>query len=176
MRIRRTIKRMFLYIAEYIPVPFGKARMLLYRLSGLKMGRGVTIEYGVKIGGNFENVELKENAEIAQGVYLHAYDSIVIGRNTAIGPFSKIITNQNPRLEINKLNEFYKPFKKPVIIEDNVYIGTGAIILPGVTVHEMSVVAAGAVVTKDVPSFTVVAGVPARIVKNLVKKEIICNE
>ena len=170
MRISRTMKRMFLYIAEYIPVPFGKVRMLLYKLSGLKMGRGVTIEYGVQIGGSFENVELKENVEIAQGVYLHAYDSIVIGKNTAIGPYSKIITNQNPRLEVNKLNEFYKPFKKPVIIGDNVYIGTGAIILPGVTVHEMSVVAAGAVVTNDVPSFTVVAGVPARVVKNLVKK------
>ena len=89
---------------------------------------------------------------------------------------SKIITNQNSRLEVNKLNKFYKPLKKPVVIEDNVYIGTGAIILPGVTVHDMSVVAAGAVVTKDVASFTVVAGVPAKVVKNLTKKENMFNE
>ncbi|KPQ41897.1 MAG: galactoside-O-acetyltransferase [Candidatus Methanoperedens nitroreducens] len=163
-------------MAEYVPVPFGYFRMLLYTLAGLKMEKGVTIEYGMQIGGNFENIYLKENVEIAQGVYLHAYDRIVIGKNTAIAPFVKIITNQNPRLDVNKLNEFYTPFNKPVVIEDNVYIGTGAIILPGVTVHEMSVVGAGAVVTKDVPSFTVVAGVPARVVKNLAKKEIICNE
>lgn len=176
MRILRTINRIFLYMAEYVPVPFGYFRMLLYTLAGLKMEKGVTIEYGMQIGGNFENIYLKENVEIAQGVYLHAYDRIVIGKNTAIAPFVKIITNQNPRLDVNKLNEFYTPFNKPVVIEDNVYIGTGAIILPGVTVHEMSVVGAGAVVTKDVPSFTVVAGVPARVVKNLAKKEIICNE
>lgn len=163
-------------MAEYVPVPFGYFRMLLYTLAGLKMEKGVTIEYGMQIGGNFENIYLKENVEIAQGVYLHAYDRIVIGKNTAIAPFVKIITNQNPRLDVNKLNEFYTPFNKPVVIEDNVYIGTGAIILPGVTVHEMSVVGAGAVVTKDVPSFTVVAGVPAKVVKNLAKKEIICNE
>ncbi|NJD51378.1 MAG: acyltransferase [Candidatus Methanoperedens sp.] len=171
MKILRTIKRIFLYIAEYIPVPFGAFRMLLYKLAGLKMEKGVTIEYGVHIGGNFENVYLKENVEIAQGVYLHAYDRIEIGKNTAVGPFAKIITNQNSRLEVNKLNRFYKPFKKPIVIGDNVYIGTGAIILPGVTVHEMAVVGAGAVVTKDVTSFTVVAGVPARVVKNLAKKE-----
>ncbi|KAB2946162.1 MAG: acyltransferase [Candidatus Methanoperedens sp.] len=176
MRILRTINRIFLYMAEYVPVPFGYFRMLLYTLAGLKMEKGVTIEYGMQIGGNFENIYLKENVEIAQGVYLHAYDRIVIGKNTAIAPFVKIITNQNPRLDVNKLNEFYTPFNKPVVIEDNVYIGTGAIILPGVTVHEMSVVGAGAVVTKDVPSFTVVAGVPARVVKNLAKKETICNE
>jgi len=176
MRILRTINRIFLYMAEYVPVPFGYFRMLLYTLAGLKMEKGVTIGYGMQIGGNFENIYLKENVEIAQGVYLHAYDRIVIGKNTAIAPFAKIITNQNPRLDVNKLNEFYTPFNKPVVIEDNVYIGTGAIILPGVTVHEMSVVGAGAVVTKDVPSFTVVAGVPAKVVKNLAKKEIICNE
>jgi len=176
MRVLRNIKRMLLYIAEYIPVPFGKIRMLFYRLAGLKMENGVSIEYGVQINGSFENIYLKENVEIAQGVYFHAHDMIKIGKNTAISPFVKIITNQNPRLEINKLNKFYTSFTKPVIIEDNVYIGTGAIILPGVTVHEMSVVGAGAVVTKDVPSFTVVAGVPAKVVKNFVRKDMMFNE
>ena len=122
------------------------------------MEKGVTIGYGVKFHGDFEKIYLKKNVEIADSVYFHAYDEIIIGRNTAIGPFVKIITNQNPRLEVNELNRFYKPLEKPVVIEDNVYIGTGAIILPGVTVHEMSVVAAGAVVTKDVPSYTVVGG------------------
>jgi len=176
MRVLRNIKRMLLYIAEYIPVPFGKIRMLFYKLAGLKMEKGVSIEYRVQINGSFENIYLKENVEIAQGVYFHAHDMIKIGKNTAISPFVKIITNQNPRLEINKLNKFYTSFTKPVIIEDNVYIGTGAIILPGVTVHEMSVVGAGAVVTKDVPSFTVVAGVPAKVVKNFVRKDMMFNE
>jgi len=173
MRILRNIKKFLFYISGCIPVPFGKIRLLFYKLAGLRIEKGVTIAYGVLIAGQFENVYFKENVEIAQGVYLNASDKIVIGRNTAIAPFVKIITNQNPRLEVNKLNRFYKPFTKPIIIEDNVYIGTGAIILPGVIVHEMSVVAAGAVVTKDVPSFTVVAGVPAVVVKHLYEREVL---
>ncbi|MFZ3382391.1 MAG: acyltransferase [Candidatus Methanoperedens sp.] len=176
MRILRNIKKLLFYVSGCIPVPFGRIRLLFYKLAGLKIEKGVTIAYGVLITGPFENVNLKENVEISHGVYFNASDKIVIGKNTAIGPFVKIITNQNPRLEVNKLNRFYEPFTKPIIIEDNVYIGTGAIILPGVTIHEMSVVGAGAVVTKDVPSFTVVAGVPAIVVKHLYETEVLSLE
>ena len=61
---------------------------------------------------------------------------------------------------------------KPIVIEDYVWIATGAMILPGVTVGEGAVVAAGSVVTKDVPPWTVVAGNPAREVKKRVLKSI----
>ena len=56
---------------------------------------------------------------------------------------------------------------KSVVIEDDVWIGANAVVLPGVTIGQHSVVAAGAVVTQDVPPYTVVAGVPAKVVKKL---------
>ena len=56
---------------------------------------------------------------------------------------------------------------KPVVIGNDVWIGANAVILPGVTIGHHAVVAAGAVVTKDVPDFCVVAGVPAKVVKGL---------
>lgn len=56
---------------------------------------------------------------------------------------------------------------KPVVIGDDVWIGANAVVLPGVTIGQHSVVAAGAVVTQDVPAYTVVAGVPAKVVKKL---------
>ena len=56
---------------------------------------------------------------------------------------------------------------KPVVIGDDVWIGANAVILPGVTIGRHCVVAAGAVVTKDVPDNSVVAGVPAKILKQL---------
>ena len=56
---------------------------------------------------------------------------------------------------------------KPVVIGDDVWIGANAVILPGVTIGRHCVVAAGAVVTKDVPDNTVVAGVPAKVIKTL---------
>ncbi|MDB5112014.1 MAG: acetyltransferase, partial [Mucilaginibacter sp.] len=55
----------------------------------------------------------------------------------------------------------------PIVVKRNAWIGAAATILPGVTIGENSVVAAGAVVTKDVPANTIVAGVPARAIKNL---------
>ena len=54
----------------------------------------------------------------------------------------------------------------PIVIEDDVWIGTGSIILPGVKIGKGAVVAAGSVVTKDVEAFTVVAGNPAKFLKN----------
>jgi acetyltransferase-like isoleucine patch superfamily enzyme len=55
---------------------------------------------------------------------------------------------------------------KPIVIEDDVWIGTHAVILPGVRIGRGAVVAAGAIVTRDVPAGVIVAGVPARIKKN----------
>lgn len=59
---------------------------------------------------------------------------------------------------------------RPVVIEDDVWIGANAVILPGVTIGRHAVVAAGAVVTKDVPPCTVVGGVPAKVISEIVKK------
>lgn len=56
--------------------------------------------------------------------------------------------------------------EKEIVIENDVWIGYGAIILPGVNIGQGSVIAAGSVVTKDVPSYSVVAGVPAVVIKN----------
>jgi galactoside O-acetyltransferase len=60
-----------------------------------------------------------------------------------------------------------KPSAQPVIIEDDVWIGTRAVILPGVRIGYGSVIAAGSVVTKDVPPMTVVAGIPAKPIKKI---------
>lgn len=59
----------------------------------------------------------------------------------------------------------------PVLIEDKVWVGFNAIILKGVTIGEGAIVAAGAVVTKDVPPHTIVAGNPARVIRNLAEPE-----
>jgi acetyltransferase-like isoleucine patch superfamily enzyme len=81
-----------------------------------------------------------------------------------IGPNVNIITAGHP-LEPSKRRAYVEA--KPIIIEKNVWIATGATIIGGVTVGENSVVAAGAVVTKDVPRNSFVAGVPARFIRSL---------
>lgn len=80
-----------------------------------------------------------------------------------IGPGAKILTEAHPEQpEIRHTLQ-----TEPVVIRRKAWIGAGAIILPGVTVGENAIVAAGAVVTKDVPDNGVVAGVPAKLIRNI---------
>ncbi len=81
-----------------------------------------------------------------------------------IGPNVNIITAGHP-LEPSQRRAYVEA--KPIVIEKNVWIATAATILGGVTVGENSVVAAGAVVTRDVPANSLVAGVPARVIRSL---------
>lgn len=88
---------------------------------------------------------------------------ITIEDDVLIGPKVSLITESHP------LNHAERKalLAKPIVIKRNAWIGAGAIILPGVTVGENSVVAAGAIVAKDVPANTVVAGIPAKFIKNI---------
>lgn len=115
------------------------------------------------VGGVF----LKKHAEIAADCFLVAKDRIEIGENSTLAFRVTILTTANPNAPYNLLKEIYPPISQPVVIGDNVWIGACSIILPGVTIGDMSVVAAGSVVTKDVPPHTLVAGVPARVIKSI---------
>ena len=94
--------------------------------------------------------------------------STTIGENSTLAYGATILTSANPNGPHNKLAALYPAKTAPVTIEDNVWIGANATILPGVTIGTMSVVAAGAVVTKDVPAGVLVAGNPAVIKKKLI--------
>ena len=108
----------------------------------VKIGSLVHIDYDVKIG---------ENTMIEGSVYIPPLS--VIGKDVFIGPAAALT------------NDPYPPSEKLVgiTIEDNAVVGSRAVIRAGVTVGKNSVIAMGAVVTKDVPPDTVVAGVPAQI-------------
>lgn len=90
---------------------------------------------------------------------------ITIGEDCQIGPNVQLLTPTHP-LEPQPRRDKLEA-ARPITIGDNVWIGGGATILPGVTVGENSIVGAGAVVTKDVPANTVVVGNPARVARSL---------
>ena len=92
-------------------------------------------------------------------------DQLHIEDQVAISPRVTIVLNVDPRP--SPLQKIYTPKVSPITIKRGAWIGAGAIILQGITIGECSVVAAGAVVTRDVPPYTVVAGVPAKVVKDL---------
>ena len=126
------------------------------------------MENKVIIIGSFENLILHTNAEINSYCMLLSKDRIEIGENSTLAYGVTILTSANPNGPKNKLSELYPALKAPVIIGDNVWVGANATILPDVTIGNMSVVAAGAIVVKDVPSGVLVAGNPAVIKKKLI--------
>ena len=88
---------------------------------------------------------------------------ITIEDDVLIGPKVNLIT-ENHSLNPNDRKSL---ICKPIVIKRNAWIGAAATILPGVTIGENSVVAAGAVVSKDVPANTIVGGVPAKFIKTI---------
>ena len=91
--------------------------------------------------------------------------SITIGDDVQIGPNVQLLTPTHP-LDA-ELRRAKWEAAKPIVIDQNAWLGGGAIVLPGVTVGENAIVGAGAIVTKDVPPDVVVAGNPARVIRPL---------
>lgn len=108
-------------------------------------------------------IKIGQRVFINMGVMMTDLGKITIEDDVLIGPGAKIIT-VNHCLEPARRKELEL---KEVIIEKNAWIGAGATILPGIRVGKNAVVAAGAVVTKNVAANSVVAGVPAKFIKNI---------
>ena len=133
----------------------------------LKWEGGGKIYTHITFVGDYNLLELAENAEINTGCFLLVKDKIVIGENSTLAYGVTVLTSANPNGPKNKLASIYPKLKAPVIIGEDVWVGANATILPGVTIDDFSVVAAGSVVTKNVPSGVLVAGNPAVIKKKL---------
>ncbi|WP_338448656.1 sugar O-acetyltransferase [Niallia oryzisoli] len=110
-----------------------------------------------------KNIMIGKNVFFNTGCSFQDRGGISIGNGSLIG-MNVTIATLNHGLSLETRNTTYP---SPVTIGENVWIGSNATILPGVTIGDNSVVAAGAVVTKDVPKNTVVAGVPAKVVKEI---------
>ena len=142
------------------------------------MGGGCIALYGGKIS-------IGNNVYIGPGTSLQAKESITVGDNVIIANNVILLDNNNHptspemRLKMSACKDYLHDElwtwqyaeSAPIVIEENVWIGRDARILKGVTIGKGSIVALGAVVTKDVPPYSVVAGNPARVVKELPKPE-----
>lgn len=99
------------------------------------------------------------------GCSIVATESVQIGERCHIGPHTMMLDNDYHHVDPARRLE--RPESRPILVEDNVWIGARSIIMPGVTIGEDSCVGAGSVVTHDVPERTLVAGVPARVIRRL---------
>ena len=116
---------------------------------------------------NAKNVFLGDNVRITMDccIWAEQHSKIIIGNNVLIGPGTKIFTGNHGSSLNGVPMVFQKRNEKDVRIGDDVWIGANSVILSGVCIKEGAIIGAGSVVTKDVPAYTIVGGVPAKIIK-----------
>lgn len=164
------------------------------RLQFADWGKGTTIEPPVKLGAP-DLIVLGCNVHICEHAWLNAMDGrgdrkptlfiedgVYVGRFVHINALNKVVIEKNvllaDRVYVSDADHNYANISIPVKLQgiaskgavrlkEGCWLGVGTVILPGVTVGRNSVVAANSVVTKSVPDYTVVAGVPARVLKTL---------
>jgi acetyltransferase-like isoleucine patch superfamily enzyme len=136
---------------------------LIFHPENVLLGDRVYVGHYAILKGYYKNrMEVGDGTWIGQGALLHAAGGITIGRTVGIGPHAILITSTHAELP-RPAPIMDGPIQlAPIVLGDGCDIGVGAIVLPGVTVGEGAQVGAGAVVTRDVPPFAVVAGNPAR--------------
>lgn len=140
-------------------IPGNSVRLFIYRHAfGMKIGKGVRIEGDCVIWGP-GRITIGTGTVINRGVVLDGRFPLTIGNYVSISIQSVILTLEHDLSDPN-----FRALGAPVSLGDRAFIGTRALILPGVSIEENAAVAAGAVVTKDVPAATIVGGVPARMI------------
>jgi len=160
------VKRAMRLTAELNKLTFDddeKVRALFSELTGQKVDETFKLIPPFYTAGGLE-IRVGHKVFINQCCTIYDLGGVDIGDLVMIGPNVNIITAGHP-LEPATRRAYIEA--KPIVIERNVWIATAATILGGVTVGENSVVGAGAVVTKDVPANSFVAGVPAKVIRSL---------
>jgi len=162
-KVINRIKNLFLEFEVFLLhlvglFPSHCCRRFFYRLAGIKIGKGSTIHTKARFYDP-RNISIGEDSIIGEGIVLDGRDKLSIGNHVDIASEVMIYNSEH---DIN--NESFSATTAPVKIEDYVFIGPRVIILAGVTIGRGAIVSAAAVVTKDVPPYAIVGGVPAKII------------
>jgi acetyltransferase-like isoleucine patch superfamily enzyme len=131
---------------------------------GIDLGARVTLNRFAFLQGDKGGIRLGDRVEVNNQTIINGTGGVDIGADTLIGPGVKIISYQHQYAAGRPIRE-QETISRPIRIGCDVWIGANAVILAGVSVGDGAVIAAAAVVTRDVPAGAVVAGIPARAIK-----------
>lgn len=144
-------------------------RAAYWRAQMKSVGSGSRVSHLVKIRGA-PQISIGENTHVTNRCVIDGRGGLTIGSDVLIGYESIIMTVMHRFEDPNTPIRLQGSLKEPVVIGNDVWLGARVIVLPGVTIGDGAVVAAGAVVTRDVPPFSVAAGMPAKVIKSRLEK------
>lgn len=163
VRIENILLECEIYLLHLIGyVPSHHIRRFFYRLSGITIGKGSTVHMGTRFY-NPHNIEIGNDSIIGEFAVLDGRALLRIGNHVDIAS-EVMIYNSEHNIHAEHFAADSGVIESPVIIEDYVFIGPRAILLPGITIGKGAVIGAGAIVTKDVEPFAIVGGVPAKVI------------
>ncbi|WP_017317580.1 acyltransferase [Mastigocladopsis repens] len=138
------------------------------------LGNGVAIERNVNIGRLEDSyIEIGQETFVGPGVCIAGPGDIRIGKRCLIAANSGIYANNHNFADPIEPIKYQGISRKGIVIEDDCWLGHGVAVLDGVTIGEGSVIGAGAVVTKDIPPYSVAVGVPAKVIKSRTSKQLV---
>lgn len=147
------------------PIPsVERIEVILSVVFKAKIGRRVVYYPGIWIFTG-QNLTVGDDVDFAHGVLVTTGGGVQIGNRTLIGYGARILTSNHRMPPVPERIFDAGHDIAPVVIGSDVWIGSNAIVLPGVTIGEGAVIAAGSVVTKDVSAWTIVGGVPAKLIR-----------
>jgi acetyltransferase-like isoleucine patch superfamily enzyme len=137
-------------------------QLAFLRLQGAEIHRTVHAFGRIRYVGDARNLRIGPESTLNEGVFLNLRDRVTIVTDVHVSPYAQLHTG---RLNIEDVPRHHEAGE--IVVEDHVWIASSAIVSAGVRIGRAAVVAAGAVVTEDVPEATLVAGIPARIVRSI---------
>jgi len=194
--IRALLYRLILHVDGIVAIEKG---VRLRFADHIRLGRNVYLDQAVYIHACPAGVTLGAGTQVMHGAILHVYNfrdlphaGIRIGMDSLIGEYSVIRAQggvtigdrvyTSPHCQLIAVNHVFddpgRPFTvqgitaRGIVVEDDVWLGSASIVLDGVRIGKGAVIAAGAVVTADVPAHTLVGGVPARVIRNITGERI----
>lgn len=137
---------------------------------GINIGSNVTIKANTIIDSGLiqnigEGLKIGNHVGISQNCFIQAGGMVQIGDNVIIGPGTAIFSENHNSKNINEPINIQGVVRQGVCISNGVWIGSGVTILDGVNIGQSCIVAAGAVVTKSMPAFSIVGGIPAKVIR-----------
>jgi acetyltransferase-like isoleucine patch superfamily enzyme len=145
-----------------IPVGVWLINIFFQRILGINSCTPWMVHFTSRVTGRVEiGKQVEKSFAVSGSCYIQGYNGIYIGDNTIFGPSVKIISSNHDPKDLSRNIK-----TSPIIIGKNCWIGTNAVILPGVKLGDNVIVGAGSVVTKSFPANSTIVGVPAKQILN----------